>query len=67
MHLQTSLEISKEEDFARILQLEEEYIQRVCEEIIQLKPDLVITEKGVSGELPSWGLFQVLSSQVTVL
>ncbi|XP_038070897.1 T-complex protein 1 subunit gamma-like [Patiria miniata] len=45
---QTSLEISREEDFTRILQLEEEYIQRVCGEIIALKPDLIITEKGVS-------------------
>merc|ERR1712136_510301 len=32
----------------RILQLEEEYIKKICEEIIAFKPDLVITEKGVS-------------------
>ena len=32
----------------RILQMEEEYIQQLCEDIIRLKPDLVITEKGVS-------------------
>ena len=36
--------------FSRILQLEEEYIQRVCSDIIALKPDVVFTEKGVSGE-----------------
>ncbi|CAF92695.1 unnamed protein product, partial [Tetraodon nigroviridis] len=41
--------ISKEEDFARILQMEEEYIQQICEDIIRLKPDLVFTEKGISG------------------
>uniref|UniRef100_H3CG97 T-complex protein 1 subunit gamma n=1 Tax=Tetraodon nigroviridis TaxID=99883 RepID=H3CG97_TETNG len=45
---QTDIEISKEEDFARILQMEEEYIQQICEDIIRLKPDLVFTEKGIS-------------------
>ena len=28
--------------------MEEEYVQQICEDIIRLKPDLVITEKGVS-------------------
>ncbi|XP_069584910.1 T-complex protein 1 subunit gamma [Ranitomeya imitator] len=45
---QTEIEITREEDFARILQMEEEYIQQICEDIIRLKPDLVITEKGIS-------------------
>ncbi|XP_003475681.1 T-complex protein 1 subunit gamma [Cavia porcellus] len=45
---QTDIEITREEDFARILQMEEEYIQQLCEDIIQLKPDVVITEKGIS-------------------
>ncbi|XP_065912034.1 T-complex protein 1 subunit gamma-like [Dysidea avara] len=45
---QTNIEITKEEDFARILQLEEEYVERICRDIIAVKPDLVITEKGVS-------------------
>lgn len=45
---QTSLEISQEVDFNRVLQLEEEYIQRVCSDIIAIKPDVVFTEKGVS-------------------
>jgi T-complex protein 1 subunit gamma len=44
----TNIEISKEEDFEAILKQEEEYIAKVCGEIIALKPDLVITEKGVS-------------------
>lgn len=47
--LQTDIEITKEEDFARILKMEEEYIQQICEDIIRLKPDLVFTEKGISG------------------
>ncbi|NXX83677.1 TCPG protein, partial [Urocolius indicus] len=45
---QTDIEITREEDFARILQMEEEYIQQICEDLIRVKPDLVITEKGIS-------------------
>ncbi|KAK3731435.1 hypothetical protein QZH41_013620 [Actinostola sp. cb2023] len=32
----------------RILQLEEEYIKKLCDDIIAIKPDLVITEKGIA-------------------
>lgn len=46
--LQTNVEIMNEADFTRILQLEEEYIEKVCSDIIALKPDVVFTEKGVS-------------------
>ncbi|KAK4884647.1 hypothetical protein RN001_000918 [Aquatica leii] len=45
---QTNVEISGEVDFTRMLEIEEEHVRRVCEDIIALKPDLVITEKGVS-------------------
>lgn len=45
---QTNIEISKEEDWNRILQIEEEAIKTMCEAILAFKPDLVITEKGVS-------------------
>jgi len=45
---QTNVEISKEEDWNRILQIEEEQIKTMCDAIIAVKPDLVITEKGVS-------------------
>uniref|UniRef100_A0A8C7NDF9 T-complex protein 1 subunit gamma n=1 Tax=Oncorhynchus mykiss TaxID=8022 RepID=A0A8C7NDF9_ONCMY len=45
---QTDIEITREEDFSRILQMEEEYIQTICEDIIRLKPDLIFTEKGIS-------------------
>ncbi|CAE6427597.1 unnamed protein product [Rhizoctonia solani] len=45
---QTNIEISKEEDWARILEIEEEQIKKMCEKLIEFKPDLVITEKGVS-------------------
>lgn len=46
--MQTNVEIMNDADFTRILQLEEEYIEKVCSDIIALKPDLVFTEKGVS-------------------
>jgi len=45
---QTALEFTKETDFSRVLELEEEYIKNICEDIIKFKPDLVITEKGIS-------------------
>lgn len=45
---QTNIEITKEEDWNRILQIEEEQIKILCDQLLDLKPDLVITEKGVS-------------------
>jgi len=45
---QTDMELSKETDFARILELEEAYIKELCDDIIALEPTLVITEKGIS-------------------
>ncbi|CUS24520.1 LAQU0S17e00760g1_1 [Lachancea quebecensis] len=45
---QTNIEITREEDWNRILQIEEEQVQYMCEQILSVKPDLVITEKGVS-------------------
>ncbi|KAI0011747.1 T-complex protein 1 [Xylariaceae sp. FL0662B] len=45
---QTNIEITKEEDWNRILQIEEEQVKSMCETILAFKPDLVITEKGVS-------------------
>ena len=45
---QTNIELTREEDFAKILELEEEQVRRMCDDIIALKPDLVISEKGVS-------------------
>ena len=45
---QTNIEIMKEDDFSKILEMEETYIKKICDEIIKFSPDLVITEKGVS-------------------
>merc|ERR1739848_756514 len=45
---QTDIEMSNTTDFSRLLQLEEEYIQKICADVIAVKPDVVITEKGVS-------------------
>ncbi|KAL9009170.1 MAG: hypothetical protein Q9173_005781 [Seirophora scorigena] len=45
---QTNIEISKEDDWNRILQIEEEQVKIMTDAIIAVKPDVVITEKGVS-------------------
>lgn len=45
---QTNIEITREEDWNKILEIEEQQIQAMCEKIIEFKPDLVFTEKGVS-------------------
>ncbi|XP_018025393.2 T-complex protein 1 subunit gamma isoform X2 [Hyalella azteca] len=45
---QTDVEISADADFSKMLQLEEDYVKAQCADLIALKPDLIITEKGVS-------------------
>lgn len=45
---QTQVELSKEEDFAALLKAEENWIKGVCDTIASFKPDVVITEKGLS-------------------
>jgi len=45
---QTNVEVSKEADWEKLLMQEEEEIRKVCDDIIKVKPDVVITEKGVS-------------------
>ena len=45
---QTNIEIGREEDWNRVLQIEEEQVRRMCDAVLAHKPDLVITEKGCS-------------------
>jgi len=45
---QTNVEITDEDSWNRILQIEEEQVKKMCDAILAVKPDLVITEKGVS-------------------
>eukprot|EP00928_Gymnodinium_smaydae_P057123 TRINITY_DN403_c0_g1_i1.p1 TRINITY_DN403_c0_g1~~TRINITY_DN403_c0_g1_i1.p1 ORF type:complete len:561 (+),score=155.12 TRINITY_DN403_c0_g1_i1:89-1771(+) len=45
---QTNVEITKESDWEKLLQQEEEEIRKMCDDVLKVKPDLVITEKGVS-------------------
>ncbi|KAG0430201.1 hypothetical protein HPB47_022937 [Ixodes persulcatus] len=54
---QTNIEILREEDFSKILEIEEQYIQQICADIIKLRPDVVITEKGVSGKANEANVF----------
>lgn len=61
---QTNIEITKDADWNRILEIEEEQIKAMCEKIIEFKPDLVFTEKGVSGAF-SFSLCLTFSFQLT--
>ncbi|KAL9641616.1 hypothetical protein ABK040_001691 [Willaertia magna] len=45
---ETNVILEKEEDFETLLRLEDEYIKRVCDDIMKFNPDLVVTEKGCS-------------------
>lgn len=45
---QTTVDIEKDQDWNKLLKLEEEHVQNICEDIIRMKPDIVMTEKGVS-------------------
>lgn len=46
---QTNMEFSKETDWERAQAIEEEQVKALCHRIIEFKPDLVFTEKGISG------------------
>jgi T-complex protein 1 subunit gamma len=43
----TNMEFTKEEDFKKALAMEEIEVKRMCDAILKVKPDVVITEKGV--------------------
>ncbi|KAF9523110.1 chaperonin Cpn60/TCP-1 family [Crepidotus variabilis] len=45
---QTNMEFSKESDWARAQEIEEEQVKALCHKLLEFKPDLIITEKGVS-------------------
>lgn len=45
---QTNVEITDEKDWNIMLKMEEQYVENMCKDIIAAKPDIVITEKGVS-------------------
>lgn len=45
---QTNVELTKEEDWAVLLKMEEDWTKEMCECIIKHKPDVVVTEKGLS-------------------
>ena len=49
---QTNLEIQKESRWTDFQRQEELQVRQMCERIMEFKPDLVFTEKGVSGRFP---------------
>ena len=46
---QTSVEVQREGEWSRYMELEEEQVRDMCAMIVAFKPDLLIAEKGVSG------------------
>ena len=45
---QTDMEFTKETDFTAALEQEKKEVKKICDYIIKVKPDIVITEKGAS-------------------
>lgn len=45
---QTDIEITDEKEWSRVLQIEEDQVAEMCAQIAKFRPDVVITEKGVS-------------------
>jgi T-complex protein 1 subunit gamma len=43
-----TVDITKESDFEALLKQEEQQIEQMCADILKFKPDLVVTEKGMS-------------------
>merc|ERR1719421_2701765 len=44
----TNVEITAEEDWNTLLRQEEDFIENMCAQIVAVRPDIVVTEKGVS-------------------
>ena len=64
---QTNIEITKTTDWNKILEIEEEQVKAMCDKILEFKPDLVITEKGVSGILAIMLIFLTFVRPCTTL
>lgn len=62
---QTNMEISKDGDWERAQAIEEEQVKGLVMKILEYKPDLIITEKGISGNF--WVLFLVQLQGIDVL
>ena len=45
----TNMEFTKEEDFKRALMMEEEEVKKMCDEILKVKPDIVIHTASPNG------------------
>nr|AIC33770.1 Cpn60/TCP1 [Puccinia cf. psidii AE-2014] len=53
---QTNIELSKEGQYERFLDIEEEQVKAMCDNILKFKPDVVFTEKGISDYAQHWFL-----------
>jgi len=63
---QTNMEFSKETDWARAQEIEEEQVKQLCYKLLEFKPDLVITEKGISGMSFSFFDFDVIIDALSI-
>lgn len=63
---QTNVEITAEADWEAMLRQEEEEVKKVCDEILRVRPDVVITEKGVS-DLAQHFLMKAAHGPVSVI
>jgi len=59
----TNVSIQREDDFEKLLEMEDKYIRKICLDIIKFKPDLVVTEKGVS----DLAIFYLAKHNISVL
>jgi T-complex protein 1 subunit gamma len=62
---QTNMEFSKEGDWGRAQDIEEEQVKLLVTRILEFKPDLVITEKGISGTCCNVYTMHVLTAEDT--
>eukprot|EP00186_Timspurckia_oligopyrenoides_P001371 CAMPEP_0182441238 /NCGR_PEP_ID=MMETSP1172-20130603/185_1 /TAXON_ID=708627 /ORGANISM="Timspurckia oligopyrenoides, Strain CCMP3278" /LENGTH=546 /DNA_ID=CAMNT_0024635413 /DNA_START=70 /DNA_END=1710 /DNA_ORIENTATION=- len=45
---QTNVEITSDTDWGKLLKMEEDFVEKLVADILKFKPDLVVTEKGIS-------------------
>lgn len=60
---QTNYEFRNAEAFKRALEIEEENIKEMCDKIIELKPDILLTEKGIS----DYAMSLLFSNNITAI
>lgn len=60
-----NVEVSEEAQWTELLKQEEDYVIGLCNDIVKHKPDVVITEKGLSGWIVKKHSFQFFNFKMT--